>query len=525
MLNMRPVEGPGPGSGPVGLRVGAVGESAGVPFRIPAPKNPASPATSDPTANPFRPEAGPGNVLPPLGTTGAALSGIRTLSPLDGRQMLEPIAARPGGEGAGVLANPGIGPGTTPLEGATPAEVAAMAGGGRAGMTADLLPDLELTFPAAPLEPRPGNLELLPPPLDDPAALLAASERPGGAPGSPGSRSSADAPLVLSAPPAALSAMSDALPATASALPGPISGPTGGPAAGQVPGQLPGQPAGAAVGSLPDVLQALRGSSGSPLPEATGERGDNPRPTPDVLSAGLTTRNSQPQTPALAGANGLAQNAPGMGMQPTPAGAEALAGLRQAMADLARDGGNSERRAAPEALSRSEGSGFLSTLGLTTASQAPTADRPSFLLPSPPGTPQFAEQVAERVVWMAGQKLDRAQIRLNPAHLGPISVDVSVGEDGANITFTAQHAVTRDALEQALPRLREMFSGSGLALAGADVSGHGADAHPGGNGGSAAADGEAPLTPGTNAAADAEAVGETPLRSDRGGRGLIDTYV
>jgi flagellar hook-length control protein FliK len=100
-----------------------------------------------------------------------------------------------------------------------------------------------------------------------------------------------------------------------------------------------------------------------------------------------------------------------------------------------------------------------------------------------------------------------------------------VGEDGANITFTAQHAMTRDALEQALPRLREMFSGSGLALAGADVAGQGPDTRQGEPEGSAAGAGDSLTAAGTDGAADAAAVAETPVPSHPGGRGLIDTYV
>ena len=42
--------------------------------------------------------------------------------------------------------------------------------------------------------------------------------------------------------------------------------------------------------------------------------------------------------------------------------------------------------------------------------------------------------------------------------------------DQANVTFIAQSAVTRDAIEQALPRLRESFAQNGLELTNADVS-------------------------------------------------------
>lgn len=265
---------------------------------------------------------------------------------------------------------------------------------------------------------------------------------------------------------------------------------------------------------------------------AAGDSAANARAGADTQSAALTALNGQPSgtpvMPAATGASAMTGQASAPGLQAAPPGIEAMAGLRQAMADLARDGGGSSGdrgRPAPEALTRTDGAGFLSTLGMMAASQASAADRPTFMLPSPPGTPEFADQVAERVVWMAGQKLDRAQIRLNPAHLGPISVDVSVGEDGANITFTAQHAVTRDALEQALPRLREMFSGSGLALAGADVSGQGPDTHRGGEEAGTGAGGDMAPESAVSGAAEAETLAETPVRSGPAGRGLIDTYV
>ena len=42
--------------------------------------------------------------------------------------------------------------------------------------------------------------------------------------------------------------------------------------------------------------------------------------------------------------------------------------------------------------------------------------------------------------------------------------------DQASVQFGAAHADTRNALENALPRLREMFASQGLSLADANVS-------------------------------------------------------
>ncbi len=81
----------------------------------------------------------------------------------------------------------------------------------------------------------------------------------------------------------------------------------------------------------------------------------------------------------------------------------------------------------------------------------------------------WGEKLAERVVMLAGNSLKTAEIRLTPADLGPLKVRVSIDDGTANVTFQAQHAVTREAIEQALPRLRELMLESGLSLGQTDV--------------------------------------------------------
>ncbi|WP_405228964.1 flagellar hook-length control protein FliK [Lentisalinibacter sediminis] len=516
MLNMRPGEGFATGSGPVKLRAAAADPSAGTPFRIPALADPAAPGAP---ANGFRPD---GNALPPGQAPDGTLRSPGNLIPADAgdpaalstRPMLEQTAARLAGESGGISADT---VGISHMSGAgIGGEAAAPAAEGdiefeSVPLPADLLPDLELEFPAAPLELRPAGLGLVMPTLNGSAAIVDGAPPVAGGmtPGSPG----------------ALPGQLHPVPST---FADPLSAFSAGSRMSEWSGALPAGSAGSGSPGLQGV-QGLPGISGA---VAAGDSAAHARAAAETLSAGLTALNGQssgtPVMPAATPAIGMAGQASAPGLQVVPPGVEAMAGLRQAMADLARDGGGSSGdrgRPAPEALTRTDGAGFLSTLGLTAASQASAADRPTFMLPSPPGTPEFADQVAERVVWMAGQKLERAQIRLNPAHLGPIFVDVSVGEDGANITFTAQHAVTREALEQALPRLREMFSGSGLALAGADVSGQGPDTRRGGDDAGAAAGGETAPGSDVSGAADAEVVAETPVRSGPASRGLIDTYV
>lgn len=81
----------------------------------------------------------------------------------------------------------------------------------------------------------------------------------------------------------------------------------------------------------------------------------------------------------------------------------------------------------------------------------------------------WGEALNERVLWMSAKSIQRAEIHLNPANLGPIRVELSVADDIATVTFNAQHALTREAIDLAMPRLREMLGENGLSLANPDA--------------------------------------------------------
>lgn len=115
----------------------------------------------------------------------------------------------------------------------------------------------------------------------------------------------------------------------------------------------------------------------------------------------------------------------------------------------------------------------------TTAVTTPTPVQSS--VPAPSGLPTITlgtplnqggwdQALGERIQWMTGQKLQGAQIRLNPANLGPMEVRIQIQNEQASIQFTSAHGVVREALEAALPRLRDMFEASGVELVDVDVS-------------------------------------------------------
>ncbi len=146
------------------------------------------------------------------------------------------------------------------------------------------------------------------------------------------------------------------------------------------------------------------------------------------------------------------------------------------------------------------------------------------LIDTPVADSAWGERLGERVLLMAGNQLRSAEIRLTPAELGPVRVQVAVDDGTANITFHAQHAVTREAIEQALPRLREMLVDNGLTLGQASVGEQGVAGHGNTNrDGSADALGFTADSDENGAQTDSEAAtADAPTRVSNG---LVDTFV
>jgi flagellar hook-length control protein FliK len=72
--------------------------------------------------------------------------------------------------------------------------------------------------------------------------------------------------------------------------------------------------------------------------------------------------------------------------------------------------------------------------------------------------------VAGQVQWMLSNNVQSATLQLSPEHLGPVEVRIEVQSSQVNVSFSASHADTRAALEQTVPRLRELMASGGLTL-------------------------------------------------------------
>lgn len=86
------------------------------------------------------------------------------------------------------------------------------------------------------------------------------------------------------------------------------------------------------------------------------------------------------------------------------------------------------------------------------------------------GSAGWDNALGQKVLWMVSNQQQVAELNLDPPDLGPLQVTLSINNDQASATFVSQHADVRQALEAALPRLKEMMAESGISLGDATVS-------------------------------------------------------
>ncbi|MBM4181038.1 MAG: flagellar hook-length control protein FliK [Betaproteobacteria bacterium] len=130
-------------------------------------------------------------------------------------------------------------------------------------------------------------------------------------------------------------------------------------------------------------------------------------------------------------------------------------------------------------------------------------------------SPAFASELGEKVVWLAGRHARFAELSLNPPHLGALEVRLSVSGGEAVAQFFSANPGVRDALETAMPRLRELMAQAGINLGEAQVRDEAFARDE-------AARGDMRTSAGTSTQASEEMTARAlPMR----GMGLVDLYV
>ncbi|WP_018990290.1 flagellar hook-length control protein FliK [Aromatoleum toluclasticum] len=156
--------------------------------------------------------------------------------------------------------------------------------------------------------------------------------------------------------------------------------------------------------------------------------------------------------------------------------------------------------------------------GTARAEQTP----PQLQVHTPAGQRAWAEDVGNRMMWMVGRNESKAELVLTPAHLGKLEVSIQISGDQTTAHFVAASAAARDALEQAMPRLREVLQQAGINLGQTNVSTQG-DPRAQQDGGNGSGRGQRGAT-GTDQAGEARTVPLSPASWSRTGLGMVDIF-
>lgn len=246
-----------------------------------------------------------------------------------------------------------------------------------------------------------------------------------------------------------------------------------------VPATVPIQPqtADAGAGLLAAVLQWLQPSRhDSNAPDAASTE-------PDAMATASATATASASSTRAEGSAA----APSAGLSPPAHGAatrsewmtpQSDAAATIGVADLPgkatgmRDAESQGAATVVTQLPRSAADAAAGALGMAAALRAANAGNPAQVERSvavPVHDRHWPAAVAAQVLILSNDKLQAATLRLSPEHLGPVEVRIDVQDANVNVNFTAAHADTRAALEQALPELRLVLAGAGLTLGQATV--------------------------------------------------------
>lgn len=111
-----------------------------------------------------------------------------------------------------------------------------------------------------------------------------------------------------------------------------------------------------------------------------------------------------------------------------------------------------------------------SNLAAAIAPQNLAAPSAQLTVPTPVGRKDWGDDFGQKITWLATSNHQSAELHLNPPQLGPLDVVISVSGDQASAFFSSPHAAVRDAVEQAMPKLREMMADNGITLGNTSVN-------------------------------------------------------
>ncbi len=264
------------------------------------------------------------------------------------------------------------------------------------------------------------------------------------------------------------------------------------------------------------------GGGSDPQSDASGSETDLATASVAPLPGAGRGHSGGPAHAALAAARAGKPEEPGESGTDIPrAGEQAKADIdapASRLAAVSSDAGaqrdmRAERVGSAEPFSLAGVAGLQNTLH---SEGAPSLAAPATInIPTPATAPEFRQALGVQVSVLVRDGVQRAELHLNPADMGPISVQIALEGSNAQVDFGADLSATRSLIEAGLPELAAALREAGFTLSGGGVSQH----SRGDRQGEAAPRGE----PGTRANGPTRE--PAPQRvSARVGQGAVDLY-
>lgn len=236
---------------------------------------------------------------------------------------------------------------------------------------------------------------------------------------------------------------------------------------------MPPLPATSSATTLPnntgELAQPAVGSSLTSALAATAQQTAGVTNTPRLSSAKALTAEAATtpvNAPTLAASLETIPAQPFTSMQP---GMHALSPLNTALAPTVNADAVASLFAEAETASvtsgASKGSEQALPASLTSPNQAMPNSPATATLNTPLTSPAWPSQLGQQLIQFAQRGGEhQVKMQLHPAELGPLSITLKVTEQGTQAHFLSSHAPVRQAIEQAIPQLREALAEQGISL-------------------------------------------------------------
>jgi flagellar hook-length control protein FliK len=237
-----------------------------------------------------------------------------------------------------------------------------------------------------------------------------------------------------------------------------------------------GDGAGSAAGmnaAAPGAVQGTQALGQAQINLALAEGSDATGATASALQAANAAATAAPaavQAPMMVGvataaADGTAASAT------APVSAAVLSASDSA--GLAGDGGSHAHGDANDPGAGLGGNGAAALQQLTPGTASSSGDSTpaaTLRVSAPVDSPEFPQGVADRVSFAVDNNWTSTKLQVNPPQLGPIDLQIAVQGDHAQVMMSTHSAVTREALESSLPKLKEMLNSQGFTQVSVDIS-------------------------------------------------------